>query len=235
MTTSTEGYRKVGDHFHKCFFPDTRAHELYQAYFREEIWTLKEFGALTAGLTPDRLWEIEQKQGINPSPLEVKQASAALGTCISLMDYKKGCMEKKASGTGETIWMTCWQYIKWLAESNTPIRTKFFRELPMHLMEVYLEFTSPDQVLRTKRETSRLYHKTLYLKHASELMKSSETRLSRKQIYDHPAMQAIMDQFQTPQGGRASYKYRTITSSWLAEIDKQKRGRPKIQQRTAPQ
>ncbi len=120
--------------------------------------------------------------------------------------------------------MSHWRFIKWIAMNNIPIKVRFFDNLPLYLVEIYLEFQPDYASLRTKPRQSRAYREALYLKNAREIMNKSSCRLSREDTYSHPRMQNVLRQIRGF-GGR--YTKRTITGSWLSKLEELRRGRPK--------
>lgn len=205
----------------------------YKSYFKKDTWTIDEFAALMVGLTPHRFKEICEKAEVDdPTLISRKELNQSLkaNRLVSAL-FKDGSkvhsVKLQYSESRGAFFMSCWRYIKWSAVNSIPMLVKFVEELPLILLELYCEFDPDEQTLRTQPKFHQRYHRTLYLKHALELISRSQKPLSRKEIYSHSHMQNIMDSFIDRQGKRVSYGYRTITESWLPKIDKKKRGRPK--------
>lgn len=203
--------------------------EVYKSCCNQDLWTLDEFCALMVGLTPKRLSDIGKKQGELPNPKELRQAIQALNLSTRLLaevqkDGKDGLRLIK-----NEFYMSSWRYIKWVSLNEIPINNKFFENMPLILMELFFEFRPINVALRTKSKYCREYHEALYLRHAEELIKNTPKRLTRKEIYKHPRMQNVLHDLKDHAGSPVRYRKRTITDSWLKKIDKQPRGRPKIE------
>jgi hypothetical protein len=232
MQSSDTSSSPLWDQLQQILNPDNCSEFRYKSYFHKDFWTVEEYGALMVGLTPDRFAEIRAEKGSTPTSKEFQRCTKAHDLMMQLI---KDLMKKENAPhvrlTDGTALMSCWRYIKWTAKNKAPVLGKFFKALPLTWMELFIEFQSPDEALRTKSRFSKEYHRAQYLKHAQELLNSSPNRMTRKEIYSDSRMQSVMDSFQDHNGKRKEYKRRTITDSWLREIDKQSRGRPKTKEK----
>lgn len=188
-----------------------------------ELWSVDEFAAILAGLTPEKFREITEKKDDYSS----KEINRCLIACrvsgMYLKSLEKDMLE--ISKLCDSGWhMSPWKFIKWLAQSKAGAHTRFINALPRTLIELYLEFTPLNVDYRTQPKNSVRYHRALYIKHAQFVYDSSPKKLSPKEIYRHPHMQEILYTIRTS-GGHP--KERTITESWLKDIDDDRqRGRP---------
>jgi len=198
---------------------------LYRSYFHQEFWTVEEFAALMAGLTPEKYRAILDGK-LPPTPKDMDRCSQAnkLGLKFAKMTqappYEKGVL------VDQEVAMTPWRFLRWVALNTIPMRVGFFKRLPFYLMETYLKFQPADVILSTQSKLSREYHRALYLQKAEQLLEE-EPDLTPTEIYRDPRMKGIQQSFVDHGGKHISYKRRTIIESWLPKLIKRAVGRPK--------
>lgn len=196
--------------------------ELYKSYFNKNFWTLDQFLALIVGLTPEKFNALikfnktfnEEEENKIYEALDIKEKF------ISDVEYKK---IKYIQFIEETIEISPWKYIKWAAENEIPIIYKFFKCLPLYLMELLIEFQPMNTDLRLMPMHRREYHRALYLQHAEELIENIP--MTNEQIFQNEKMQNVL-RYIRELGG--NYKKSTIIKSWLPQLHPtRKKGRPK--------
>jgi len=200
---------------------------IYQSYFKMEFWSLEEFAALAAGITPELFLSTEHTKELVLTKNQKKQVQLAFEIVHSFLRYFKEHPEESVMFIKGSPYMTPWRFIKWMSMNQIAARGRFFLSLPMSLLEVCQEFQPLDTAIRTTSKFCTRHHKALYLKRARQLISSSPRRLSRDEIYHDPSMMSLLRSFKKDSGKFANYKKRTVTDSWLKEIDPCVRGRPK--------
>ena len=195
---------------------------LYKSYFNKNFWTLDQFLALIVGFTPEKFTELIKfnKPFSQADDDKIYEALDIQERFISDIEYKR---IKHVQLIEKTIGMSPWKYIKWAAENEIPIIYKFFKCLPLHLMELLIEFQPLNSALRLIPTHRREYHTAYYLKQAEELIENNP--MTNDQIFKHPNMQNVM-RYIRELGG--NYKKSTIIKSWLPQLHPtRKKGRPK--------
>lgn len=203
----------------------------YESYFKKSYWTINEFSSLVYGFDPTRFEEIADEEQPPKDPNEEKKAVLIfkLGTRF-LKDWieahKKNPYESDFLGDYN---LSCWKFIKWIAVNSIPMTKRFLKSLPLDLLELLQEFEPTNIDLRTAHRSSRQYHRARFLQHAKRLIQQEASgRLSREAIYRHPSSQNLLREFVKTMGAKKMYGKRTITESWLPEIDpKPPRGAPR--------
>ncbi len=212
----------LAERFQRILYPTED--DRYKAYFKEEWWSLEEFTCLMAGTIPEVSQGVFAKDEKYLNPKNLERALQANKIYIKFLDDLIDGREGEHLVDKEKYTMSAWRYMKWAAMKGLPMKQRFVDALPLTLLEIYLEFTAENSPLHTKPKSSLAYHKALYLKAARRLMNKYEYRLSRDEIYDDPYMQNVLRQIRA-YGGH--YIKRTIKNSWLATLEKRKKGRPK--------
>lgn len=219
----------------KFFGNDNSEEQAYKAYFKKAGWTIAEFSALIVGLTPDEYQTINDPNNSSVTKKQFEQYKQSNKIFSSFIkDNLKSPDTIDLNGIHsieEGLYLSPWRYIKWIAEKQIPFKRKFMSALPLHLLELIQEFSPHNHGLKTIPQWKREHHKLLYQAHALKLIESSKQRLSRDEIFRHPQMEYIARTFIGKDNKQIRYKKRTITESWLAEIDPQKRGRPRKKRR----
>jgi len=202
--------------------------EVYLSYFQKEVWTISEFTSLVAGLSPEEFYEIhDDKNEIVYKKQFEKYCYANKIFKQFIKGLNKDITSEKIHSNGNELFLTLYQYVKWLAENQIPMKKIFAKALPLYLHEVFLEFQPLEKTIKTKPQWERDFHEAIYLKNAEQLMNKSKKKLTRKDIYDHPQMKWIKMTFKNKKGTQKKYSKRTIIDSWLPKIDPKKRGRPR--------
>lgn len=197
------------------------AERSYESYFKQSLWSLKEFACLITGITP---LEFTRFQGPKGTVEDLKKVRQVLIIQKKVGKYvTKNLYQLSLHPIDNEIYMPRWQFIKWIALNAIPIKRKFLSSLSLELMELYIEFQPVNTHLRTANKHSRAYHKSLYLTHARDLVATCGP-LTPIQIYKHPRMQGVMKSFQ---GLKRSYPKSTLLQFWLPDLVKRPRGRPK--------
>lgn len=207
--------------------------EIYLSYFKEELWTIKEFAALMAGITPlkfDLLHDPKNLKMTYQDFDQYKRANKIFGRFVK--DLKK-ISQEKTYFKEEGMSLTPWRYLKWVAMNQIPIVKRFRQALPLHLIEVFSEFRPIEQQLKISPRYHREHHKALYQKSALSVLKKSHKKMTRQEIYNDPHMEYVRRTFKDSNGKQVSYKKRTLVEVWLAEIDPKKRGRPQKSKKTS--
>jgi hypothetical protein len=197
----------------------------YKAYLHNHLWSLDQCAALMAGLNPGCY-----KKGKSVELLEKehnKRAQVATRFFHQLLDdIEKGNWRKHdLISIGDSIYVSAWKCIKWIAQQQILTDKLFFEYLPLPLKELYFEFQPINTALRTASRRSRAYHEAYYLDHAQKLKDwSGRKKLSPTEIYNNPHMQNVQ-RYIRELGG--NYKQRTFVESWLQKLEERSRGRPK--------
>lgn len=126
----------------------------------------------------------------------------------------------------KSIALTPWKFLKWAMENKIAFKKRFLDALPLHLHELLPEFSPENITIRTTPNWHREHHKAIYLKKAKEIIQNSKKRMTRKELYKHPELVLLRVSFKDQEWKRVIYKERTITDSWLKEVDPRSRGRP---------
>jgi hypothetical protein len=133
---------------------------------------------------------------------------------------------EKFQNIGGTLALTPWKFLKWAVMNQITFKARFLDALPLPLLELLPEFSSEEIAVRTTPKWQQKYHKLIYLKTAKKVMQKSKKRMTRSEIYDHFEMEFVRRTFKDQNGKQVHYEKRTITDSWLKEIDPCPRGRP---------
>lgn len=196
----------------------------YIFYFNRSLWTLEEFACLINNLSPDqyrKLFESDTK-------LISKDESKKIKKVLQIQEKFIGDVSEKnildIQITKGKIILSPWRFIRWAAENRIPIIFNFFQNLPLHLMELYLEFQPNNSILRINRKDSIKYHRAYYLKNAEDLMEKEGREMTPIQLYHHQHMKST-ESYIRQLGG--NYKKRTFLRSWLPCLIKREKGRPK--------
>lgn len=209
---------------------------LYKSYFRKELWSLQEFVALAAGITPELY-----KHMVNKRTTEVthtnfdrfKTANINLARLVEDLvdetrsiglDLLKNGIRTADTPSLNTVYMPSWCFLKWAAIRKVGLVGRFVECLPLQLKQLYIEFRPIESILRTCLRRDREYHQAYYLKHAEHVIRTNPHRLTRTELYNHPEMQNALRMIRE-WGGK--YTKRVITDKWLPKIEKLKRGRPR--------
>lgn len=196
--------------------------ELYKSYFNQNFWTLDQFSALISGLSPEKLDKLMKSKRKVP----VKAKDKFFKALDIQKKFLKNVQDKKITYfqyIEKDIVMSSWKFIKWAAENNIPIIVKFFKCLPLYLMELLIEFQPMNTALRLMQVHRQEYHRALYLKHAEELTLNNP--MTNEQIFQHPKMQNVMRYIRDI--GK-NYRKSTVIKSWLPKLfPNRAKGRPK--------
>lgn len=201
--------------------------DLYRDYFNKELWSIKEFAALMAGITPEKFEKIHDSKNKKVSFKEFDQyklANRIYGKFVR--SIKKEFSIEDFHIIKKDIGLSPWRYIEWMASHQIPIKKRFFKTLPLYLIELLHKFQPLETAVRTTPKWTRQYHESLYLQNAQHIMERSKKKLTRQEIYNDPYMEYIRRTFKDEDGRQVTYTKRTIIDSWLPKIDPQKRGRP---------
>lgn len=233
FSNSTDDKQSFTEKFLEAIGPPSEE-RIYQSYFNRDFWTIDEFSALIAGLTPEN-YKNGTKGTATVSDLIFSERMAFANKIfgqflddlekspsVFLDEVKKTPNQKEFIITENFGFLSCWKFIKWIALNDIPMKRRFFEALPLILKELYVEFQPFAVALRTKSYYSRAYHEALYLEHAKVLL--DESTLTPKELYDHPRMQNVL---RTIRGLEGHYTKRTILESWLPKVIECKRGRPR--------
>lgn len=222
MDQREDGKVSLAERFVKAMQPLPEDH-FYKEALMQSMWSIDQFAALIAGLTPENYKRGERGDTQISGKVYAKREAYATKVFRQFLDqFKNGTAPRGWAASDNRIWMSSWRYIKWVSENDIPMNQRFFNELPLSLMELYFEFQPIHIALRVASKRSRAYHIAFYLKHAEELLKELPG-LTPTQVYRHPRMENI-ERHIRELGGR--YKKRTIIESWLPKIIDLKRGRP---------
>ncbi len=222
MDREEDGKVSLVERFVKAMQPPTED-SIYKESLMGSLWSIDQFAALIAGLTPENYERGERGDTQISENVYAKREVYATKVFDQFLDqFRSGTVPQGYVASDNRIWMSPWRYIKWIAENNILINKRFFNELPLSLMELYFEFQPIPMALRVASKHSRAYHMALYLKHAEALLKE-QPDLTPIQVYRHPRMEHV-ERYIRELGGR--YKKRTITESWLPKVIDSKRGRP---------
>lgn len=203
----------------------------YESYFNNDVWSVNEFGSLVSALDPTRLEKVKKVK----NPLQyTKEETKALNANKLINRFLQDCLEKNRENPreirflGNDLYLSCWRYIKWIAENQISITKRFIEHLPLYLLELLQEFQPINIDLRTAHISSRQYHRARYLKMAEQLIQQAYPhRMSREEIYQHPSSQNLLREFVRSMGAPKMYAKRTVIESWLPLIDPNpERGRP---------
>ncbi len=198
----------------------------YNDHIIKELWSKDEFSALTQRLLPRRYKEIvEETFDLKQlSSNERKQALAAIKLNNKLLlDIENKKIETVYFIEKETL-ISPWKCIKWMAENKIPPKTMFFKALPLHLIELFLEFQPINNTLRNGEKKSLEYHRAYYIKAAEELIKNERRLMKPKEIYNHPHMKGVY-RYLRELGCRCLK--RTIMESWIPKIENYKKNKRK--------
>lgn len=206
--------------------------ELYESYFKKELWSITELAALMSGISPEKLNTIHERQTGDARDFEHYKCATDIQRMV-LDAIENDLPIKHFFPAEEGIALSPWRFIKWLAIKQVPLKIGFFRALPLYLIELYEEFQPINSILMTCPKWRREYHRALYLKHAEEIVLNSKKRMTRNEIWNHPQLKLLQNTFKGQNGDKATYSKRTITESWLRAIDPKKRGRPRKQKKKA--
>ncbi len=213
----------LSESFLRAMAPPLEA-DIYQSHMKQALWSIDEFSALMAGLTPENYKKGTKGSTLITDEIFVKREAFATQIFSQFLDYMgKNHVLEDFTTTDENMYMSSWKFIKWIALHNIPLKNRFFNSLPFTLMELFIEFQPINVDLRTAPLRSLAYHKALYLQHAQKLLKENPD-LKPMQIYKDPRMQNIQ-RYIRELGG--NYKKRTFLDSWLPEIIVSPIGRPK--------
>ena len=222
MDQREDGKVSLAERFVKAMEPLPEDH-FYKEALMQSMWSIDQFAALIAGLTPENYERGEKGDTQISEKVYAKREAYATKVFRQFLDqFKNGTAPRGWVARDNRIWMSPWRYIKWIAENNILINTRFFNELPLSLMELYFEFEPINTALRVASKYSRAYHMALYLKHAEELLKE-QPGLTPTQVYRHPRMENVERYIRELKG---QCKKRTILESWLPKIIDSKHGRP---------
>ncbi len=197
----------------------------FKGYFHKEILTPDQFASLMAGLDPQcykkgRSLELSSKE----YDKRARYATSILNRFLG--DVDKGVWQKRYLGaTEKEIYASTWRYIWWIAQRGIIPDKLFLNQLPLTLLELYLEFQPKDSALINAPKHTREHHEALYLSHARELIKEAGRPLPPTKIYKHPHMQNVQGYIRRELRGK--YKKRTFVESWLPKLFKRSRGQPK--------
>jgi hypothetical protein len=202
--------------------------EIYGSYFKKELWTIKEFTALIAGITPRKFDQLNDPKNENVTEADFelyKYANKIFSQLIN--DLKKKGFSNDFYRKDSEFFLTPWKYIKWATMNEISFKNRFLSALPLYLLEIISEFQPLEAALKTAPQYTIKYHRALYLKTAESVMANSAKQMTREEIYNHPTMEYMLRTFKDKNGKQVRYKKRTIIDSWLPKIDPKKRGRPK--------
>lgn len=222
MTDQTSSTGDLASQLYRSLFPTED--DQYKNLCKRDLWTLQEFSCLMAGTIPEVTQGVFVGNEKYLSLTNIKRARQANRIYIKFLDDLIDGREVEHLVDKEKYTMSAWRYMKWAAAKNSPMKQRFIDALPFMLLEIYLEFIAGNSPLYTKPTSSLAYHKSLYLKAARHLINKCKYRLSRDDIYNDPHMQNVLRQIRS-YGGH--YTKRTIKNSWLASLEKRKKGRPK--------
>ena len=196
--------------------------ELYKSYFHQNFWTLDQFSALIVGLSPEKFHKLTKSK----KKLPIKEKNKFFKALNIQKKFLKDVENKKITYfqfIEKDIGMSSWKFIKWSAENNISIIVKFFKCLPLYLMELLIEFQPMNTDLRLMPTHRREYHRAFYLKHAEELTYNNS--MTNEQIFQHPKMQNVMRYIRNL--GK-NYRKSTVIKSWLPNLfPNREKGRPK--------
>lgn len=198
--------------------------ELYQSYFRKECWSVEEFMCLMVGITPKRYNNVLEGNSAT-SPTDMKKCSKANSLAQHLLQLAREQPRAKYLHLNLNLTMTAWKFIRLIAMNEIPLRFGFFKNLPLNLKEIYLEFQPINVILRIKSKFAEEYHRAFY-KHEVEWLLEINPDLTPKEIYSHPHMLEVRKAFKDRAGKHVHYANRTI-KAWIAKVKKSGVGRPK--------
>ena len=163
----------------------------YESWMNQSLWSIDEFCALMGGLTPENykngtkgLTKITDEEFTKRENFVTKLFTQFLD------DMDQNYIIDDFSVDDENMFMSSWKFIKWTAEKEMVLKKRFFKALPLFLMELYLEFQPINVTLRTASHHTKAYHRALYLTHAKKLLKNTPT-LHPSEIYKHPRMETV--------------------------------------------
>jgi len=200
--------------------------EIYDSYFKEDLWTVNEFVALMVEITPAQYEELNDPENDNVNYKDFakyKLANQLLGRFVK--DFKKN-YHKEFRLIREKLLMTPRKFLKWVAMNQIAIKKRFLDALSISQLEVLLENQPLDIAIKTKPSWYSGYHKAIFQKNALGIIEKSKRKMTRDEIYHHPVLDNLRRTFKNKKGEQIRYKKRTITDVWLAEIDPRDRGRP---------
>jgi hypothetical protein len=86
---------------------------IYRSYFTKELWSVDDFAALVAGLTPEKFREIGKQEGKH-SKKEITRSLFAFKVIEKFYKSLKDILE--LSVLSDNKWyMSPWKFMKWLA------------------------------------------------------------------------------------------------------------------------
>ncbi len=217
----------MSDFLSKILGSSMSEEELYRSYFRQELWTIKEFASLMAGITPEKFEELYSRKDNSGTAKEYAQYKHALMIYDKFLEDVEKKIELKEFYLAKGVSLTPWKFIRWVSTNQVPVKHRFADSLPLHLLEILIEFSPLDVGVKTTPKWHRNYHKVFYLKNAELIMEASNKKMTRQEIYEHPQMEYIRRTFKDINGEQVTYTKRTIINSWLPKIDPRKRGRPR--------
>ncbi|NGX34812.1 MAG: hypothetical protein K1060chlam1_01169 [Candidatus Anoxychlamydiales bacterium] len=192
----------------------------YNDHIIKELWSTDEFSALTQRLLPKRYKEIvdENFDLKQLSSNERKQALAAMKLNNKLLlDIENKKIENVYFIEKETL-ISAGKCIKWLVETQTPIKKMFFKALPLSLMELYIEFQPINNTLRNGEKKNPEYHRAYYIRAVEKLIKQERRPMKPKEIYNHlKGVQHYLREL----GCRA--KKRTVIELWIPKAENYKK------------
>lgn len=217
------GKKKTRTILTEVLFPDPAEAEKqeYKRYFTRELWSVEEFGALMAGMTPDEFKKYEKKTN-NPKIYKKILTSVKL-----INKFYKSRLRNKCDGCfffKKAAYFSPWRYIQWMAHNNIPIRKRFAEQLPFHLMELYLFFQLDNIKSYAQGKNLSEFNKNLYQKYAKEILEK-HPHISRDQLYQRCKYAEI--QLKDEKGKRKPYSEKYLKYEWLKEINPKPVGRPK--------
>ncbi len=213
--------------------------QIYKSYFEKTLWTIDEFSALMIGITPEKYEQLLREDIQNLSFEDFRKNQDVI-----LKDFEKlkaankiyerfmNRLKKDFSliefhSIDKRLTLSPWKFIKWIAMNSIPVKKKFFNELPLYLVEIYIEFQPINVAVRKEPKWHRNYHRALYLQHAGKVIEESKRKMTPEDIYNHPHMEWVRRTFKNINGKQVTYTKRTIKESWLSKIYPKKRGRPR--------
>jgi hypothetical protein len=192
--------------------------ELYSNFMKNDIWSIEEFACLMTGVAPQIFKKICAKDESLTSEEENTKASNVIKMQQKLIRRAKKNPQEEFPLIGAPF-MSPWKFIKWLAATKLRVRVGFIRKLPLYLLENYA-FHARSNHLGKKSKFSREYHRALYLRYAKHLLQHAPTRMTYKEIYEHPFMLNLLRSFKHHDGTAANYRKSTIIKSWLPRLEK---------------
>jgi len=203
----------------------------YQSFFKKDLWSIDEFGALICGLDPTRLEEIRNEEALTHTLEEEQKATNAVRiTKQFLTDFIETFKENPLATKfiGDDFYLSSGRYIRWIVEKNIKMSGRFLKSLPLNLLELIEAFSPVNTNLRNANIYTSKYHRAKLEVHVIALLRRiAPKKTHHVQIYNDPSIQNVLHSFKSCPNGRKWYQKKYVIQDWITPLNKNcPRGRP---------